>query len=215
MPKQMNNRKINNSQRNKLSNRRNVASKNNNKNPPQHSSNVRLKHKFRFSVPATGFSGGISDSQVLHATGGIATVTNTTLTNWVQSFRVKKIEIWSAPPSQGSASTASVEWFGFGNSPSIEVSDTTLSTATNAHVVSKPPPNSLCAFWQKATGTGLFSLVLPAGSIMDMTLDLILQDNDALYTVPVTTAVLGNVYYLALDHQTSDLIIPVSLHTTT
>jgi hypothetical protein len=109
----------------------------------------------------------------------------------------------------------SVEWFGFGNSPSLEVSDTTLSVSRNAHIVTTPPRQSLCSFWQKATGTGLFSLVLPAGSIMDIDMDLILQDNDALYTVPVTTAVLGNVYYLALDHQVSDLIIPVSLHTTT
>jgi hypothetical protein len=209
----MNNRKMNAKM---LSNRRHA---NHNKrrqtlNPPQHESNVRLKHKFRFQVPATGFSGGISDSQVLHSTGGITTVTNATLTNWVQSFKIKEIEIWSAPTSQGASSTVSVEWFGFGNSPSIEVSDTTLSVSTNAHIISRPPSSSLCRFWQKATGTGLFSLVLPAGSVMDLTLQLILQDNDALYTVPVTTGVLGNVYYLALDHQVSDLIVPVSLHTT-
>jgi hypothetical protein len=185
-----------------------------NGNPQQHSSNLRFRHKFRFSVPATGYTGGISDTQVLHSTGGITTVTNSTLTNWVQSFKIRKIEIWSAPSTQGAASTVSVEWFGFGNSPSLEVSDTTLSVSRNAHIVAIPPESSLCAFWQKATGTGLFSLVLPAGSVFDMELDLILSDNDALYTVPVTTAVLGNVYYLALDHQVSDLIVPVSLHTT-
>jgi len=211
MPKQ-NNR---NMKSNKLSNRRNVRQQGGNTNPQQHSSNVRLRHKFRFSVPSTGFTGGISDTQVLHSTGGIATVANTTITNWVQSFKIRKLEIWSAPSTQGAASTVSVEWFGFGNSPNVEVSDTTLSVSRNAHIVTTPPRQSLCAFWQKATGTGLFSLVLPAGSILDMDLDLILQDNDALYTVPVTTATLGNVYYLALDHQTSDLIVPVSLHTTT
>jgi hypothetical protein len=55
----------------------------------------------------------------------------------------------------------------------------------------------------------------PLGSIIDLSYDMILDDSGAAVdTIAAATVVLGKVYYLALDHGTSDLIVPVSLTTT-
>jgi len=135
---------------------------------------------------------------------------------WTQSFKIKRIEIWSAPASQGSNATCSVEWFGFGNSPNIEESDTTLSVTKNAYISCSPPKTSLAAFWQKATGTALFKLVCPVGSIIDLIVDTILTDDEAVTSASVVTGVLGTVYYLYLDNVTGTLSLqPVSLVSTT
>jgi len=183
-------------------------------NPPQFSSNVRLAHKFRFTA-SSAFGAYITDTQVLGVCGSICTVTNSTVALFAESIRIKKIEIWAAPASQGANSTCSVDWVGFGNSPNIQASDTTLSVSKNAHVVTSPPPNSLCHFWQKATGTGLFSLTCPINSIVDLSLDIILADQEvAISTATVATGVLGHIYYMYLDGTTTHLLVPVSLNTT-
>jgi hypothetical protein len=183
-------------------------------NPPQLNTNVRVSHKYRFTATAAQ-NGAITDSQLLGVCGGLCTVVNSVVTLMAESAKIRKVEVWSAPSAQGSNSTCSVDWVGYQNSPNIEESDTTLSVAKNAHVVCSPPKSSLAAFWQKATGTALFTLVCPANSIVDITLDYILSDQEATLTsVAVATGVLGHIYYLALDGTTTHNLVPVSLNTT-
>lgn len=185
-------------------------------NPPQFESNLKMNHKFRFMASSSETNFSITDSSIIGALGGICTVANSTVTNFAQSFKIRKIEMWAAPSAQGNASTVSVEWFGFGNSPNIEHSDTTLSVAKNARVFSVPPPSSLASFWQKSTSTTLFLLSFPANSIIDITFDIMMADQEtALETSAVTTATLGHIYYLALDQEAgSHILVPVSLNTT-
>jgi hypothetical protein len=134
---------------------------------------------------------------------------------FTESFRIRRIEVWAAPASQGANSTVSLDWVGFNNSPNIEASDTTLSVTKNAHIVTTPPQNSLCHFWQKNTGTALFKLVCPINSIVDLTVDQVLSDQEvALETEGVATATLGLIYYLALDGPATNVLVPVSLNTT-
>jgi hypothetical protein len=182
--------------------------------PQQFESNVRFHHRFRY-IAQGAVSENITDTQCVSTMGGVCTVNNTLITCWTQSFKVKRIEIWSAPASQGSTATCSVEWFGFGNSPNIEESDTSLSVSKNAYINSAPPPTSLAAFWQKATGTNLFKLTCPIGSIIDIVFDAILSDDEAVTTASVAAGIVGTIYYLYLDNGGSDLIKPVSLVTTT
>ncbi len=90
-----------------------------------------------------------------------------------------------------------------------------MSVSRPAHVKAIPPKNSLASFWQVAGGTTLFNLVAPAGTIIDMLVDMVMVDQTgASSTVAGATVTLGKVYYLALDHTTSDLLVPVSLTTT-
>jgi hypothetical protein len=186
-------------------------------NPPQMESNLRLNHKFRFQASTAESNFAITDSTIIGALGGICTVANSTVTVLAQSFRIKSLEMWAPPASQGSAATVSVEWFGFNNSPNIEHTDTTLSVAKNAHVKSAPPSSSLAAFWQKGTGSTLFVLNFGANTIIDLVVEIMVADQEtALETVAVTSATLGHIYFLALDQQAgSHILVPVSLNTTT
>ncbi len=182
--------------------------------PPQMSSNIVKKHKYRF-VASSAFSGAISSLQCFGASGTIGTVLNTTVVGKNQSMRIISIELWSPPPSQGSSATCSIEWAGTNQSPTQEFSDTSISVTKPAHVFSRPPLDSLCAFWQTAPSINtMMNLVCPAGTIIDLKLALIECDGESPVTFAVSTAVLGQSYYLALDHGTSDKLVPVSLQTT-
>ncbi len=179
------------------------------------STNIRLSHKYRF-VASTAFNGQIFPIGLIGACGGVCTVTNTTISLLVESLRLKKIEVWSAPATQGASSTCTVEWSGSDNSPNVEVSDTTISVARNAHLVTSPPNLSLASFWTTPTSSNaLFSLTCPINSIIDIWLDEVLADQaSALGTTTVATGVLGELYFLPLDGTTTHLLIPVSLNTT-
>jgi len=194
--------------------RRKVKQQRGSQDPPQIKTNIVLKHRYRFRTTAA-FSGGISPAKIFGSLGTIGTVANTTVSILFKSFRLRKLEIWSPPPSQGATVTNSVEWLGTANSPSIEVSDTSVSVSRPAHIMTMPPRSSLAGFWQLNTGSTLFNLNAPIGSIIDLSCDMIVDDSGAAVdTIAAATVVLGKIYYLALDHGTSDLIVPVSLTTT-
>jgi len=193
-----------------------VRSMNNLYTPPPHQSNIRLNHKFRFMALATELS-TITSQNVLGALGTLGTITNTAVGTCAESFRIKKLSIWSPPASQGAATTISVEWIGTQQSPSIEVSDSSNSVSRPAHISSAPPKNSNAAFWHtpQIGNENLFNLSLFANSIVDLDVEYILLDDAAnKVSLAVTTAVIGNPYYLALDGPTNNNIVPLSLSTT-
>lgn len=184
------------------------------RNPPQISSNITVTTKIRFNA-TSAYSGVVSARRILSSAGAMGTVANTTVTQLFSSVKVSSLEIWSPPPSQGSVSTCSVEWSGTDNTPAKEFSDTTMSTSLPAHIHCKPPSKSLAAFWQTDSSTTLFSIVLPSGSVLDLVLNLVLFDETTSSTnVSVATATVGVIYHLALDHGSSDVVVPVSLATT-
>lgn len=184
--------------------------------PRQFYSNVELKHTFRFSA-SSAFQQTVTPIFLAAAAGAICSVTNSTLKTIAGSVKVNFIEVWSPPPSQGAATTCSVDFAGSANNPNREYSDTSVSVTRPAHVLCNPPTQSLCSFWQQASNTtsDLFTIAGGAGAIIDVGLSIVLADGDAEpSSVTVTTATLGNVYYLALDGPTSNLLVPVSLATT-
>jgi len=182
--------------------------------PGQLKTNIMKRHKFRFLATSL-FSGVLTSSQILGTAGGVCTVANTSLALKNYSMKVDQIEIWTPPSAQGSGATCSVEWIGSNNSPNEEVSDTTVSVSKPAHLRSRPPARAIAGFWfVAATNTSVMTIVAPAGSIIDLTLSLIEFDGETPVLRTVATGVLSQVYYLALDHGTSDLLVPVSLQTT-
>jgi hypothetical protein len=175
-------------------------------------------HKFRFLASAAIANVDISTLNVLGVAGGLGTAA-LTLTLFNKSFKIKKVEMWAPPPSQGSTATVSLEWLGSGvNSPNRETSDTSMSTAYPAHLITRPPPQSLASFWttvNAGSATNIMRLNCPAGTVIDLSLQLIENDQElANVTVTVVTVVSGNIYYLYLDGVTTHLLTPVSLNTT-
>jgi hypothetical protein len=181
-------------------------------------SNVVYRHKFRFAASAA-FAGSFGGLGIIGAAGCIGTVANTTAVCYTTAVKIRSIEMWAAPAAQGGNATVSVNWIGADNSPNVEVSDTTLSVAYNAHLKTVPPPLSLAKFWQNVAmaPVTIVTLICPAGTIVDLDVDLISGDQDAtLLAVNLATVALGQIYYLALDEgdNASHVLVPVSLATT-
>jgi hypothetical protein len=194
--------------------RQNKRSGNGGNKPPQIQSNVTLSHRFRF-VSTSGTATSVTPTTLLGAAGTIGTVVNSRVVPMMESIRVREVSIWTPPASQGAAATCSVLWVGIANqSNNMEVSDTTVSTATPAHIKTFPPRNSLASFWQQASNTSLFTVTAPSGSIIDVSLDMIVGDDENNITIFVVTATLGATYFLALDGTSTNRFIPVSLTTT-
>lgn len=173
-----------------------------------------MSHRFRFtSTSATATA--ITPTSLLGACGAMGTVVNAFVTTIADAVRVNLIEIWSPPASQGAAATCSVDFLGFGNSPNVEVSDTTVSVANPAHILTSPPAQSLASFWQVGGATTLFTITAPVGSIIDVHLSFILDDGGEVgQAIAVATSVVQTLYYLSLDPVATHRYTPVSLTTT-
>jgi len=183
--------------------------------PPQIQSNVRVRHTYRFTS-SSATATAITPTSTLGAMGGISAAANTNVSSFFGSFLVREVKIYTPPASQGAAATCSLEWIGLANSPNVEVSDTTVSVSDPAVIRARPPVNSLASFWQLASTTPYMTLTAPVGSIIDISLEGVLFDDDVAQAVnAVAASSLGSVYYLSLDPNATHRYAPVSLTTTT
>jgi len=185
--------------------------------PPQLRSNIVLAHRYRFTS-TSGTATAITVGSLFGAVGNMCTVANTQVQSLFQSLKVRSVSIWTPPAAQGSFATCSVEWLGGANSNTVEVSDTSNSVATPAHIMSAPPRLSLASFWNNSASAAnvLMTIAAPSGSIIDVVLDLILSDDESANLVTAVAAgALGVIYYLSLDPNATHRYVPVSLTTTT
>jgi len=184
--------------------------------PAQLKCNLEFAHQYRFTS-TTGGSINITDATILTAMG-VSARTAVLGQAIFQALKIRKIEIWAPPASQGAAVTASIYWpptagqAGMGR----EVSDTSVSVSEPAHVVSSPPRGSLAGFWQYGAGNNLVALNAPPGSIIDIWLAGVLLDGpatNAIVTATLVGATIGTIYYCCLDSSTkaTGVYIPVSL----
>jgi len=188
--------------------------------PPQLKTNVIFSHKFRYI--ATGSSAfTVTPVRLAAACGVMCSVVNSTFSILTDSVRIKSIEIWSPAPSQGTAATATVLWnqlsAGVSNMSTVEVSDTSMSTAYPAHVKARPPKDTFAANWTSSASTtpNLMTLSIATGSIIDLSVEMIMGDTGASApTATGVTGILGTIYYLPLDGTASHNVIPVQLSTT-
>lgn len=181
---------------------------------PQINTNIKLSHRYRFLATSALTNVGVDAQDLLGAIGGVCTVANTTLSFLAKTMRIQSIEIWSPTATSTTGVTCSIEWLST-NSPSIEVSDTSINVSEPAHILTSPPKLSLAAFWQQTASTDLFIINCPGGSVVDIRLSYVLCDQTtASSSRPITTGTLGRQYYLAMDGPTTNLLVPVSLSTT-
>jgi hypothetical protein len=202
-----------NKKNNKRNNNQTLSARNH---PPQIQSNIRLTHRYRFTS-SNGSATNITGASIIGAMGSICNDLNTSVIPFFESFKIQELEIFAPPSAQGSTSTCSVEWQGTGNGPAIEVSDSSNSVSTPAHIRTGPPAMSQAAFWQTPAivNNTLCTIVAPSGSIIDIVVSGILLDDWAnANQLAVTTALLGHPYYLSLDPNATHYYTPVSLTTT-
>lgn len=188
--------------------------------PPQIKSNLVFSHRYRFVANANA-AVNITSRNLVRAAGYVCT-TATNGASIVGSVRIKEVEMWAPPASQGAATTCSILWIGASSSvpgaSDIEYSDTSVSTAFPAHVRSRPPPKTLAGdFCQDNSTLAMFSLVAPSGTIVDVDMELMLNDGATVATSNFTVAsgTAGLVFYAPLDADTAAAakLQPISLST--
>jgi hypothetical protein len=188
------------------------SSKQSSHRPPQIKSNIIFGHRYRFT--STGAASIPITVALLRGVGGVVATSATTGTPIAFSVKVRSVEIWTPPASQGASATCSLEWSSgstLDSTSTVEISDTTMSTAEPAHLRTSPPKTSLASFWQHIGADQLFVITAPAGSVVDVSVQFIQNDNEASPTVvTLAGATTGNMYYMPLDGH-GGVMAPVSL----
>jgi hypothetical protein len=217
---QRRNRQNQNSRRGSVRNARTAVSRINH--PPQIRSNVQFRHKMRFA--GTMGSTVINSAQLAFAFGSVGTVTNSTVVSVIGSLRLIEVELWSSPTSASTSALSNVSCEFSGSNANIsstsQFSDTSVNPAEPAHIRCRPPRGSNSAFWQfpGVSANNMFTINGTSNiCIIDVTCDLVLSDDElSSLTRTVSTAVLGQMYYLALDNTNAGAhtLSPVALVST-
>ncbi len=136
------------------------------------------------------------------------------------NVRLRRIEVWAPMASDLVPVTTSVEFplsAGVVAGNSVIHSDTSMGSNSPAHVRCRPPRLTLDGFQQIANNSNpAFKLVVPANSIIDVSMTLTIRDDGS--TNPVTGAVagatVGATYCRALSSTSSTTALPpISLAT--
>lgn len=191
--------------------------------PPQISTSPMVSHTFRYASDSTGYASTLSVADFLLGAGGICTTANSTIRAFFSAMRLRAIEIWSPPASQGGNVSCYVEWSteGYSGAPfsrNTYFDSTTVSTAYPAHLLAKPPRTVTAGNWlqwQSGFNPTICSISVPPGSIVDVHITLsFAADLELTPTASIATGSAGYTYYLALDGPTTNHLVPVALGTT-
>jgi hypothetical protein len=181
--------------------------------PPSIPGNVAITRTYRFAA-SSSVNTGITKDDLLGICGAVCTTANSTLSLLSDSVRVHKVSVWT-PAGTAATATCSIEWLSDTFKSIHQVSDTSMSSVNPAHVESRPPRGSSAWHWLSTGGDAVFNLVCDDNSIVDVHCTHYLEDDGAAgNTYSVAAGTLGALYYLPLDGD-SDVLVPVSLNTTT
>ncbi len=183
---------------------------------PPHRADVRFRQVLRFKSDFQGAT-AILPNGILGACGSIGTVANTTVASFCTAFKIHSITIYAANQGQ----TVTLDWNGTGGAfnPGLTYSITCTSSSQPVKMVCVPPKDCNAAFWQGGSATTLFTVTMAASTgvpcYMDLDAEFVFADqlNLPIYNA-VGTAVVGTVYYLALDAPTTARWTPVDRPTT-
>jgi len=180
--------------------------------PPDISTVFYCSGVFRYATASALTNTTINSAQLVASCGGICTVTNSVLTSFASSVKLRRVTIWPAQPGSTTASVPEIVWYG----PQSDIQkDESRDKAVPAGYLSAggatssiPPPGSLCGAWLIYDGTpfNLFGLLnVPTGSIIDVHIDFALRNNLAGAGITITTGTLGSVYYPYLDSSSAKI----------
>jgi len=161
---------------------------------------IKFTHTFRFSATA-GLSQNVTGTNLFGMCGGIVSNTaGTVFSPWCSSVRVRRVTIYEAPGAVGSvAANSSLEWTALTtNNPDEVFSTSTIPYDRPSKIVSRPPKNSLAAFWINSLSTLTviyFIVTLGAGSILDIEVDAILANNLGTNLISQTVTASSGVNY--------------------
>jgi hypothetical protein len=151
--------------------------------PPQWSGQLTFTRKQRYISAANQSSKQVqyqdlADAYAYQASlGGLLT----TSVRLASSYRLRKVEVWASMASNLTPVTCSIEWGEVNTAqlgaPAKVISDSSAGFAP-AHIKCRPAPMSKQAMWQSCALNDagvVFYLTCPTGSIIDVTLDIVVS----------------------------------------
>jgi len=160
----------------------------------------------------------ITYANIAGALGGVCTVVNSTVTAWSSSFRIKCIDAWTVNPLGDSTRFEIVETSSQ-YMPQKDVSWVQMGPLGGSAPVPirwKPSPNSFLGEWvtantfQGGVAAQLLTITAPSGCVLDLHIAYTLSNNIGGVSISgFAAAVLGTVYYLALDGRASNKLSPM------
>ena len=162
----------------------------------------------RFHVTSAISAVTFSPEDICSGVVGVFATAATTSAHLARSMRMKKIKIYFNATAVGTYTEAIVDWASNGTldiySPNSSVEKATMSSADMCVLVARPPAGSYASMWlQPDVTTALLTLTLPAGAIVDYTLQYVLNDSDALLVGPaIIGATLGTIYHSTIGNST-------------
>jgi len=172
--------------------------------PPIIDTVVTVGHRLRFQANATASATNVTVGTLIGACGGIGTVTNSQLSAWASTIKVRRITLWPGTPGNN-PSTCEVIWSSAGTTQfKDESKNVVMPTGITVErpVVSTPPKDSLAAFWQSSNNASsiLFQLTCSAGTVVDVDVAYTLGNNNASINITgFAVIVVGTIYYGRLD----------------
>lgn len=185
--------------------------------PPRLLTTFRGTNTVRFGC-TTGGAYSITVANLLGSLGVIGKVSNSSVVAVMSSVKLDHIKVWSSA-SSSTLSTAAVDWSAGQSSqvPDENVDDTIpQGTSVPSGLLFKPPRSSLASFWITSADSSavLFKITVQAGSIVDVQCSYRMCDTISPLSITVATAVVGAMYYLALDGPTSNKLASTSMPST-
>lgn len=192
-------RRARNSRRNRNRNRGNAIAA-----PAPFQASITFSKKFRFSVPSatTGVTITSQDIAMFLCMPGLVLEASTRVYALIDRFKVRMVEVYGPMGASLAPVTVKVEYltgtpFTSGISSSSKLySDTSMSSVSAAHLKVAPEIESLASKYTSIqSAVELVRFQLPANSIVDFTLDVVLNDGGVpYYRDLVTVSETGRIY---------------------
>ncbi len=181
--------------------------------PPQIPGNTFITQRLRYTPSSNLTNYPVSGINILQSLGIMASSSSVGYALF-GSYRIKEIEMWTCQiPTSGSPLATCAVSFPIGTTfqSGREFSDSSLSSASPAHIRVRPPQDEYGAFWNTYSANGYVAFSCTQNTIIDIVFECVLRDGSA--SVPASTALIGAttgaIYYGPLDG-VGGVISPVS-----
>jgi len=188
--------------------------------PPPFKVNLRQQRFImRYDVAAGGFT--VTYNALLRALGATSVVGGSTILLLFEAVRLREVRLYGSAQNTGSigSNVVSLEWAPITVSttvvqPGVDTTrsnTSTTSTAGSTYLIKKPAKDSIAGSWLNnqgiaVAGIPLFTGAAPAGSILDIVMDVVVNDGSnpflyALVTGGATSGIFGYVPHANLTPQ--------------
>lgn len=174
--------------------------------PPTFVSEIVMSRRMRFKATAAVDQVTLTFRDIASSVVGVVAVTTTTSGILARTIRVKDASIWFTATTAGTPVEGVIDWncnnaAGAVFSPGSSRSVYSTSVGEYSHLGSKPPKGSNQSFWHSGDDTtGAVTVTLPAGGILDFTVDYVVNDSNAVLAgASLTGATVGLWYHKQPD----------------